>query len=300
MKIQINNKYHLKMSKLHKKTGSMCMICDELLINEKSIVLHKTRRQTHSLCMDCGVGYLKPVLVQAANNIRKNLLNGAESIKCPGSIHCEHRNLCNHISSLLELVVPECEISLDVFRLTYVLTHKNAYICPEMKCGYIVDVDTYYVGNNLVCHGGCQTSWCRNCLVSPYHKGKSCIEVEADNKNTDNGKLIWELKRNGKLKFCPQCKVPCIKHNGCNKMSCAVCNHKWCWICLETNIDYAHYNTGGGGACNGLLWEGVDENGNALPDNQDNDNVQPIGNPPLQRQFPVAQPRRGLPEIPIY
>jgi hypothetical protein len=176
----------------------------------------------------------------------------------------------------------------------------NAFICPEIKCGQVVEVDVEYVGNNLVCYGGCQASWCRNCLISPYHYGKSCIEIEAENKNTDNGKLIWDLKRQGKLKFCPQCRAPCIKNNGCNKMSCSVCKSKWCWICEAANIDYTHYNTGGVSDCKGRLWEGVDDNGDAIPEVG-------VGNPPVehnpggipQRMFPVPQQRELLPAIPF-
>jgi hypothetical protein len=137
-------------------------------------------------------------------------------------------------------------------------------MCPEITCGQIVDVDVDYLSDNINCNGGCNISWCRNCMVSPYHNGKSCIEVECENRNTDNGKLISDLKRNGKLKFCPQCKAPCIKNSGCNKMLCISCGIKWCWICVESNVDYDHYNSGGVGRCNGKLWEGVDENGNAF------------------------------------
>ena len=205
-------KYNFKMSKLHKKTGSKCIICDELLDKNNSINFHKTRRQTHSLCIDCGIGYLSPLLTQATNNIRKNLRNGV--VKCPGSIYGEHRNMCKFTTNFSCLNVPECEISLDLFRLNYVLNTPNRYICPEMKCGQVVDVDPGYIGNNLVCYT-CKTTWCRQCIISPYHMGKSCIEEEADNKNTDNGKLIWELKNEGKLKFCPVCRSPCIKENGC-------------------------------------------------------------------------------------
>ena len=121
----------------------------------------------------------------------------------------------------------------------------------------IVEVDSEYVGSNFVCHGGCQMSWCRHCLISPFHKGKSCIEVEAESKNTENGKIIWELKMEGKLKFCPCCRVPCIKNNGCNKMICAYCNKKWCWLCRTLNIDYSHFSDIVGG-CAGKLWKGVD------------------------------------------
>jgi hypothetical protein len=269
------------------------MICEEPLNNKNSIVFHKTRRQTHALCIDCGLGYLKPILEQATNNIRKNIRKNTHIIKCPGSIHCEHRNMCKYKSSILRLVIPECKLSLDIFRLTYVLSKNNAYICPEVKCGQVVEVDKEYVGNKLVCNGDCQSSWCRNCLVSPFHDGKSCMEVEAENNNTENGKLIWQLKTQGKLKFCPQCRSPCMKNSGCNKMICSVCNQKWCWICLETNIDYSHFNSDGVGICNGRLWEGVDENGNENDENplHIHDLIPGVWiGPPQPRRLPLPPP----------
>ena len=203
------------MSKIHKKTGSTCIICDESLTKDNSITFHKTRRQTHSLCLDCGVEYLSPILIQATKNVRKNMRKGVDKIKCPGSIHGEHRNICKYITTFSSLHIPESKISLDVFRLNYVLQTPNVYICPDINCGQLVDIDHEYNGNNLICYGGCMTSWCRHCLISPYHNGKSCIEAEAENNNTENGKLIFELKNQGKLKFCPICRSPCIKDNGC-------------------------------------------------------------------------------------
>ena len=256
------------MSKLHQKTGSTCMICDEL--TKKSILFHKTRRQTHVLCLDCGIGYLTPLLEKATNNVRKNIREGADIINCPGAFHGTVRNLCDHPVQLRNLIVPECEISLDLFRLTYSLQSNNIFICPEMNCGQIVEVDSGYFEHNLVCRD-CEITWCRNCLVSPYHVGKSCIEVEADNKNTENGKLIWDMKHNGKLKFCPRCKAPSIKYNGCNKMICGACHSKWCWLCLVQNIDYDHYNSERVGTCTGKLWKGVDSNGNENENENEND-----------------------------
>ena len=201
------------MSKIHRETGSKCLICDEIL--DKSIIFHKTRRQTHSLCLECGIGYLSPILTQATNNVRKNIRNGSDKVKCPGSIHGQLRNICKHVTTFSQLNIPKSSISLDVFRLNYALQNNNTYICPETKCGQVIEVDEEYIGSGLVCYGGCSTSWCRNCLVSPYHNGKSCIEIEAENKNTENGKLIWDLKTQGKLKFCPTCRTPCIKNDGC-------------------------------------------------------------------------------------
>lgn len=273
------------MSKLHQITGSKCIICEEPLIKNDSILFHKTRRQTHSLCIDCGVGYLSPILAQATSNIRKNLRKGVEYIKCPGSIHGEHRNLCRHVKSLHFLNVPDCELSLDLFRLQYVLETPHSFLCPESKCGQVVEIDPEYVDNNLVCYGGCETSWCRNCLVSPYHVGKSCIEVEADNNNTENGKLIFELKNQGKLKFCPKCRAPSIKNNGCNKMVCGSCGGKWCWLCGQDSVDYDHFSYNGVGLCNGKLWEGADIDGNDLPEPRPQQPLQPFAPVFIPNQF---------------
>jgi hypothetical protein len=142
----------------------------------------------------------------------------------------------------------------------------NAYICPEMKCGQVVEVDKGYTGIDLGCYGGgCQTTWCRNCLISPFHNGKSCVEVEAENNNTENGKYIWQMKNQGKLKFCPRCKAPSIKYNGCNKMVCGACHVRWCWLCKEIGIGYEHFNSERVGKCNGKLWEGNELPVNELP-----------------------------------
>tara|TARA_Y100000389_G_scaffold137821_1_gene135465 strand:+ start:143 stop:970 length:828 start_codon:yes stop_codon:yes gene_type:complete len=266
------------MSKIHRKTGSNCILCDEKYYN--GIIFHKTRRQTHGVCVDCGVGYLRPLIRQACNNIRKNIRKNVDKFKCPGCYHGQYRNQCKHICSFSTLNAPDCEISLDIFRLVYTLNSKNVVMCPEENCGQVMDICDYR-GNKIKCVSGCQTTWCKLCLVQPYHEGKSCIEYELDNNNSENGKFINNMRRNGELKLCPQCNAPTFKHNGCNKMVCSVCNVKWCWLCKTVGIDYDHYNDQNSGTCTGRLWEGVDENGNAIQPNVIQPNViQPndIGN----------------------
>ena len=251
------------MSKIHKKTGSVCMICDEL--SKHNIVFHKTRRQTHSLCLDCAIGYLQPIVKIMMNNLRKNIKKNVHIFKCPGTYHCETRNQCKYKISIKEIILPDCPIIFDILSIMHTLGSDNVYMCPNTECKHTVEADPYYNGNQLICHTGCKISWCRQCLVSPYHEKKSCIEVESENKNTENGKFIWEMKTKGLLKFCPQCKAPTFKNNGCNKMSCGGCHAKWCWLCLMQNIDYDHYNIEmGRSKCSGKLWQGVDENGNAI------------------------------------
>lgn len=68
------------------------------------------------------------------------------------------------------------------------------------------------------------------------------------------------MKEKGLLKFCPSCKTPTFKHDGCSKMTCTRCNIKWCWLCCKTEIDYDHYNSNNASGCSNRLWEGANLN----------------------------------------
>ena len=81
------------MVKYHKNTGNSCLICCSDV--KKGITLHKTRRQTHKLCIDCACGYLSPIFKQKINNL-KDKINETDFFSCPGSYDGEFRNICNH------------------------------------------------------------------------------------------------------------------------------------------------------------------------------------------------------------
>ena len=50
------------MSSIHDKTKRICMCCNDT--NTFIIILHKTRRQTHGLCIDCAESYINPITGQ--------------------------------------------------------------------------------------------------------------------------------------------------------------------------------------------------------------------------------------------
>jgi hypothetical protein len=242
--------------KLHFKTSNCCLICEEQTTN--GFVLHKTRRQTHSMCNDCGVSYLTPLIKQATNNLRKNIRLNSSIIKCPGSINGEHRNICDKKVDIRSIKVSSSsELYTDIFRISFVLSNPNIYVCPNKDCGDIVETVEGEPNSSTTCQS-CNTNWCKVCNVSPFHEGISCIEHEASQNNTENGKYIWNLKQEGVLKFCPMCRSPTLKRDGCNKMHCSICNVKWCWICKALAISYDHYNVNSKTPCSNRLWEGVD------------------------------------------
>jgi len=244
---------------LYKKTGSVCCVCDETL-GDDAVRLHKTRRQQHSMCNECALGYLKPIFEKAQNNVRKNIRHNIGMFKCPGTYHSSGKNRCCLVIDLKEIDIPDEDMKMSQFRINYIMSNDLAYMCPNIKCGNIIDVDKYYTKSKLICIM-CNTQWCRRCNTNPYHENKSCLEYELENSSSENGKFILEMKQKGLLKFCPQCKSPTMKHNGCNKMVCIECVATWCWLCSMHGVDYDHYKNG---KCDNKLWEGVDEDGNDL------------------------------------
>lgn len=83
--------------KRHLASGTKCLICED----PPCIVLHKTKRQTHSLCEDCMIGYITPKVNDLIEQIRSKpdgsfLTTCRPVFKCPGNVNGEHRNMCEH------------------------------------------------------------------------------------------------------------------------------------------------------------------------------------------------------------
>jgi hypothetical protein len=251
------------MSKIHKKTGNICLICCEEM-NGNGILLHKTRRQTHKLCEECGTAYISSVIEQATKNLRHNVRHKVNVINCPGSYHGELRNQCKKEIKITDLNVSHnSKLYTDIFRICYIMKNPNMYLCPNPECGEIIETNPCDYNKRTQCYS-CSYVWCRNCQRSPFHEGKSCLEIEAEEKNTETGKLLWEKIGKGEVKFCPQCRSPTEKVKdeqgrfvACNKIICSQCRLKWCWLCSKPGIDYAHYNPENKTGCANRLWEGT-------------------------------------------
>jgi len=192
------------MSKYHKRN---CIICDEI-IKKDSIFLHKTRRETHILCRECGVGYLTPLIEQATENLRNNIRGKVTIIKCPGTYHGQLRNKCIKNIDIQDIFISDkLRLYTNIFRILYTLSNANLYLCPSKDCGEIVETHPVHPISRTMCQT-CNFIWCRSCQTSPCHEGMSCLEYECFKNNTENGKFILEKKLKGDLEFCPSCRVP--------------------------------------------------------------------------------------------
>ena len=248
--------------KIHRQTAASCPVCMEGIVGE-GIVLHKTKRQTHRLCLECGTSYLTPLVAALTRNIGQNIRHKAAIVRCTGTNHGALRNQCSYDIDIRTIVIPSgTQLSTDVFRLTYALENENIHVCVNPECGELVES---VPNTNVAACPTCSSRWCHRCLSTPYHEGMSCLEHEAIESNTETGKFLLEKKAKGDLKFCPQCRTPTEKVRningefvGCNKIVCGNCNMRWCWLCQATDVDYSHYDPANPSSCSNRLWEGVD------------------------------------------
>ena len=87
----------------------------------------------------------------------------------------------------------------------------------------------------MVCDG-CEAEYCPKCLLA-LHSG-DCDQKEVE-----------FFEQNLHYRRCKRCRFVIEKNQGCNHMTCRVCNHEFCWMCLGDWKDHGH-GTGGFYKCN--------------------------------------------------
>lgn len=244
--------------RIHKKT-LICHVCYNEDPN-RLIIIHKTRRQTHSICLSCFDLYVEPQLQKLYERLRNNIRD-CITIQCIGNYHSSLRNCCKKKICVSSIIIPEnSHIYTDIFRIKFLLYNPYYSICPSSTCGDISETSELL---RVKCFS-CGITWCKTCSKSPFHYGFTCTENIIQNNTTPTEKLISKKLLNGEAKLCPCCKtvterVKDKKGNfvACNKMLCSICGVKWCWLCNDIDIDYKHYNSESKKSCSGKLWQGV-------------------------------------------
>jgi hypothetical protein len=239
---------------IHTVTKRKCLICQD--DEEDMKILHKTRRQTHSMCLSCLSSYMMDPIEQMIISAKAgNSVDGL--IKCTGSYTGLERNRCKQQVNLLSMEFPDnCSLNnkLKVLMiLTTVGKVERLRLCPHEDCIGILFLEELF-GDEVMCPQ-CHKTICLSCGAFPYHVDKSCTEYEIE-----QGRGLSDLVEKGIIKICPTCKNPTEKNGGCNKMHCERCGNTWCWICRQSSIDYDHFKSETGMDCSGLLWEGADIN----------------------------------------
>lgn len=242
------------------QTKTVCLTCTT--VSTTGSTIHRTRRQSHYMCKDCFLMYLRTELDKILSRMR--VMKGAIGselpvIPCPGRFCSEKRNLCHKNLSITEWLgtfpADECKSTEynDLLRILAVFDSAGfLMICQNADCPGVA----CRIGPSFSCDL-CKVTWCANCGTSPHHEGISCLQHRCNEMSNmdESEKAIMEMHRGGLLRFCPVCSHGVQKNGGCNKIVCSRCGAKWCWLCGEIGIDYDHFNIANGGSCGNRLWE---------------------------------------------
>ncbi|KAJ7750691.1 hypothetical protein DFH07DRAFT_961288 [Mycena maculata] len=176
---------------------------------------------THTFCRDCIRGYVLSDLTQ-------KILPAV----CPQCRSTDARNNPGLITGDLvkTLVTSEEYRMFQELELNPLVTFLECLKCKE---SLFVDRQEYEAGVFLVCPvEGCNHTWCRICgktiddLVAPVHE---CI---------GEAELHALMERRG-WKYCPGCRTPYEKTEGCNHMQCSSpggCGTHFCYKCGEVIV----------------------------------------------------------------
>lgn len=222
------------MAKNH-KSKFRCLTCECDIDGKKTqlsnptgddtILLHKSRRQTHCMCYECFLTFIQIELEKMQVSKKYNT-----SVKCPGGMNCRKDNVCKKIIPLKKFIHIE-ELGLTIQK---VILLQNSFFIECPSCKEIMEIDNQYDFNTNCVY--CHVNFCRECNATPYHKYMNC--------KTYRQEISDELKlqiRDGKYRICPTCFNAVERIDGCNKMTCR-CNTKWCWLCGTKDIDYDHFD----------------------------------------------------------
>ncbi|KAF2140972.1 uncharacterized protein K452DRAFT_334489 [Aplosporella prunicola CBS 121167] len=103
--------------------------------------------------------------------------------------------------------------------------------CSNKKCS------TFLADDRTVCHR-CGHKTCRECKEAEANTsaGHECGAGKTDDK--------IEYTSNNRVKRCPKCSVLIQLTDACNHMTCGICAHEFCFVCLEAWDRDAHRDRG--------------------------------------------------------
>eukprot|EP01032_Pedospumella_encystans_P008127 gene8127-9680_t len=169
--------------------------------------------------------------------------NTASSATLSSSAHTASTpSLTRKVSSRITKMVDQ----YDTFYVrNFIETCKNMKYCPAPGCEKVA------VGSGITtvrCH--CGHPFCMRC-GEEAHEPSSCTQLSewAEKCGNESETANWILANTRK---CPACNARIEKNQGCNHMTCRLCKHDFCWICMGSWAEHGQ-TTGGFYKCNRFM-----------------------------------------------
>ncbi len=265
-------------NKFSRKKTTKCYICYEeyhtniKCLKNNKVILHKTCRQTHAVCLECFISYISTVV----RNHKYKIENNSVKVLCFGKYisNSKRNKQCNYYFDIYNSIIlsdlkfiPEYNNILSMMSRILTASYSNITSCvneynsdPCLILTYVPDqnIDQEHIEYKIICK--CGVGFCYKCKISPYHTGINCNDVRVLSRmeqflDTNSYKQLETEFNNNKIKCCPSCNYLIEKNSGCNKMVCENCRISFCWLCLVSPVDYPHFNSLGRNKCSNKLWD---------------------------------------------
>lgn len=226
-------------------------------IGDYKVVLHKTKRRSHSLCFSCALNTLinhfeqveealhKRTKVEMYIDCYKAIQDKSEkkdATACKKKIHMFDYVMLLPRTTVNVLTKTEYDRLQKVFRdppdciwlhemlykhlIRLGMIFKGGHLrCVDFSCyGFMIADFSGYTCNSCLRH------FCANC--KSFHAG-TCEEFRLRNAMDDETRqLLEEEMKTSEVKHCPGCHEIIQKNDGCNHITCLKCDTHFCWECL--------------------------------------------------------------------
>jgi hypothetical protein len=221
-KVQINQEYIEKLEIEFRDKTNLCIICYSEEITEQN---SHTFPCNHSFCKSCVKNYLL------------NMVSDGKVEK----VYCLQAGCKNLLPDrvIKEELSRENYLKFVKFKKRNTLManiHRGMIPCTHPDCEEWVK---YKEGEDPFVECEQEHKFCAKCKEG-WHKKNKC-----KNKNLE------ALKKNSKIKTCPNCGNFIEKIDGCNHITCSMCTHEFCWLCLR-KYNYYHYYVFNPQGCPGM------------------------------------------------
>eukprot|EP00457_Paulinella_chromatophora_P002965 gb/GEZN01002970.1/.p1 GENE.gb/GEZN01002970.1/~~gb/GEZN01002970.1/.p1 ORF type:complete len:599 (-),score=104.34 gb/GEZN01002970.1/:516-2285(-) len=199
----------------------------------------------HWFCNDCWSGFLESQVRDGSKSIHSTCMGMRCTENHPHKFGCSCKEMVP--KEFFEAHLKD-EALLAKFQSwlldSFVEGQQHIKWCPNPKCTRAISFPS---GGTQDFECKCQYRFCFSCLQEA-HAPAPCDLVRKwlQKEQSDDATTIWLAAR---TKECPNCKVRIEKNRACNHMTCAKCNHHFCWLCKGPWKEHGN-STGGYYVCN--------------------------------------------------
>lgn len=243
---RLNDEWFSNEAKVREKVGLTRSEAGEGSTSETVCgICFDTFAQEEMFAMRCGHGFCRGCWKSYANSA---IDDGPSCLE----LRCIHPD-CKHLVTedvLLPLIGEGDRAKRYKFFSTrsFVEGSRMLQWCPAPGCSKVIEAFDSVgstVPMDVAC--ACGHGFCFTCGEESHRPANCKMREKWVIKNSaESENLNWILANS---KPCPKCKRPIEKNYGCMHMTCAVCKHEFCWLCLGAWSEHGE-RTGGYYSCN--------------------------------------------------